>query len=56
LEPSVIPQLNLRGEQLLDRFRRGERAAIDAVENRVECFERAGHAEVRENVTQAVTP
>jgi len=38
LEPSVIPQLNLRGEQLLDRLRRGQRAAIDALENGVERF------------------
>ena len=54
LQPPVIAQLNLRGEQLLDRLRRRERAAIDAVENRIERFEGAGHAQVREDVAQPV--
>ena len=54
LQPPVIAQLNLRREQLLDRLGRGERAAIDAVENRVERFEGARHPQVREDVAQAV--
>jgi hypothetical protein len=36
LQPPVIAQLNLRRQQLLDRFRGGERPAIDALENRIE--------------------
>jgi hypothetical protein len=54
LQPPVIAQLNLRGEQLLDRFRRGERAAIDALENRIERFEGAWHPQVREDVAEPV--
>ena len=54
LQPSVIAQLNLCGEELLDRFRSRERAAIDAVENRIERLEGAGHPQVGEDVTQSV--
>jgi hypothetical protein len=46
LESPVIAQLNLGGEQLLDRVRRRNRAAIDAVDNRIERSQRAKHAEV----------
>jgi hypothetical protein len=54
LQPPVIAQLNLRGEELLDRFRSSERAAIDALENRIERLERAGHPQVGEAVAQSV--
>ena len=54
LQPSVVAQLNLRGEQLLDRLGRGERAAIDALQNRIERFEGAGHAQVGEDVAEPV--
>src|SRR5689334_1231794 len=43
LQASVVAQLNLRAEQLLDRFGSGERRTIDTVENRVEGLQRAGH-------------
>jgi len=55
LQTAVIPQLNLRGQQLLDGLGRGQRAAIDAVENGVERFQAARHPEVREHVPQAIT-
>jgi hypothetical protein len=42
LESPVVAQLNLGGEQLLDRVRGGQRAAIDVLEDAVERFERPG--------------
>lgn len=54
LEPPVIPQLNLGGQQLLERFRRGECAAIDTLEDRIERFERARHPQVGEDLPQPV--
>ncbi len=41
-------------QELLDYFRRGERAAIDALENRIEGFECPWHAEVREDVAEPI--
>ena len=38
---------------LLDGLRRCQRAPVDALENRVEGFERPWHAEVRQDVAQA---
>jgi len=54
LQPSVIAQLNLRCEELLDRFRSGQRPAVDAMENRIERFEGARHPQVREDVAESV--
>src|SRR5581483_2661232 len=54
LQPSVVAQLNLRSEELLDRFGGGQRTAVDALEDRVECFEAAGHPQIGEHVPQAI--
>src|SRR5690606_3288457 len=56
LEPPVVTQLNLRGEQLLDGVGRGEPAAVDIVEDRIERFERAGHPQVGEDVPKPIAP
>src|SRR5262249_57963213 len=54
LEPSIIAELNLRGEQLLDGIGRGQRAAVDALENRVKGFKATGHPQIGEHVPQAI--
>ena len=54
LEPTIIAQLNLRRQQLLDRVRGRERAAIDALQDDVERFERARHFQVGQDLAQAV--
>jgi hypothetical protein len=46
--------LNLRREQLLDRLWRRQRAAVHALQNHIEPFQGAGHAEVREHLSQPV--
>ena len=56
LQPSIVSQLNLGGQQLLHRFRRGERTAVDPVENRMQGFRCAGHAQVRQHLAQPVAP
>jgi hypothetical protein len=48
LQPSVVAQLNLRGE-LLNSFGRGQRATVDALENCVERFEPTGHPQIGEH-------
>jgi len=47
-------QLNLCGQQLLDRFRSGEGPTVDALQDHIECLQRAGHAEVGQNVPQPI--
>ena len=42
LQPPVIAQLNLRGQQLLDRVGCGQCAPVDVTQNRVKRFQRAG--------------
>ena len=54
LKSAVVAQLDLRAEQLLDRVGAVSVAAIDAVEDLIEGFERARHAQVGEHVPQAV--
>jgi hypothetical protein len=54
LEPSVITELDLCREQLLDRVGAREGAAIDALEHRIQRFEGPRHPQVREDVPQAV--
>src|SRR6476661_7999840 len=54
LESSVVAQLDLRAEELLDRFRRRQRGAIDTLEDRIERLERTRHTQVGEHLTQAV--
>ena len=54
LQASVVAQLNLRVEQLLDRLGGRERRAIDAVEDRIEGLERARHVQVGEHLPQAI--
>ena len=44
LQPPIVAQLDLRAQQLLDRFGCAQCRAIDTVENRIERFERARHA------------
>jgi hypothetical protein len=56
LQPSIVSELNLRGQQLLNRFGCGERAAVDPVENRIQAFKSAWHAQVREHLAQSVAP
>jgi hypothetical protein len=41
LQPPAIAQLNLRGQQLLDRIGRGQNAAVDIAQDRVKCLQRA---------------
>ena len=55
LQPPVVAQLNLRGEQLLDRIGRGQRAAVDVAQDRVERFQGAGHAQVGQDLPEAIT-
>src|SRR5687768_11481267 len=54
LQAPVIAQLRLRGEQLLDRLGRRQRAAVDALEDGIERFEGAWHPEVREDVPEPI--
>jgi hypothetical protein len=50
LKSSVVAQLDLRTEQLLDRFRRRQRGPVDAVQDRIERFEGARHAQVGQHL------
>ena len=54
LQSPVVAQLNLRGQQLLDRFRRRQRAAVDARQNRVERFQGTGHAQVGQHLAEPI--
>lgn len=55
LQPAIVPELDLRRQQLLDGLGRAERAAIHALENRIERFQGARQAQVGQHVAQAVT-
>ena len=48
LEPAVVAQIDLGGEELLDRLGGGEAASVDAGEDGVEGLERTGELEVGE--------
>jgi hypothetical protein len=54
LQPPIVAELRLRGEQLLDRLRGCQRAAVDALQNRIEGLEGARHPEIGEEMPQAI--
>src|SRR5688572_24847972 len=54
LQASVVAELNLRPEQLLDRLGGRERRAIDAVQNRVEGLKGPRHVQIGEHLPQTV--
>jgi hypothetical protein len=54
LQASVIAELNLGVEQLLDRLGGRERRTIDAVEDRIEGLERPRHVQVGEHLPETI--
>src|SRR5690242_10717566 len=54
LQASVVAQLNLRAEQLLDRFGGRERRAIDAVEDGIEGLKCPRHVQIGEHLPQTI--
>ena len=52
----VVAQHDLGGKQILDRFARGHRSAVGLGQDAVHDFQRSGHFQVRQHLSQPSPP